>query len=105
MQRRWDNYGYAWGVFYEYEEEAWNRYASCFEDVNIQIDGVSQEIVNVIFTILGDVTGYDWLHKPLHKFGGKSAVELLKTEKGEKQYKCSLKNSLEELLIPENECS
>lgn len=28
-----------------------------------------------------------------------------KTEKGEKQYKCSLKNSLEELLIPENECS
>ena len=27
-----------------------------------------------------------------------------KTEKGEKQYKCSLKNSLEELLIPENEC-
>jgi len=38
--------------------------------------------VNVIFTILGDVTGYDWLHKPLHKFGGKSAVELLKTERG-----------------------
>ena len=87
MQRRWDNYGYAWGVFYEYEEEAWNRYASCFEDVNIQIDGVPQEIVNVIFTILGDVTGYDWLHKPLHKFGGKSAVELLKTEKGEKALK------------------
>ena len=24
-----------------------------------------------------------------------------KTEKGEKQYKCSLKNSLEELLIPD----
>lgn len=73
--------------FYEYEEEAWNRYASCFEDVNTQIDGVPQEIVNAIFTILGDATGYDWLHKPLHKFGGKSAVELLKTEKGEKALK------------------
>lgn len=47
--------------FYEYEEEAWNRYASCFEDVNTQIDGVPQEIVNAIFTILGDATGYDWL--------------------------------------------
>lgn len=28
--------------FYEYEEEVWNRYASCFEDVNTQIDGVPQ---------------------------------------------------------------
>ena len=64
--------------FYEYEEEAWNKYASCFEDVNTQIDGVPQEIVNAIFTILGDA---------LHKFGGKSAVELLKTEKGEKALK------------------
>ena len=73
--------------FYEYEEEAWNKYASCFEDVNTQIDGVPQEIVNAIFTILGDAIGYDWLHKPLHNFDGKSAVELLKTEKGEKALK------------------
>ena len=43
--------------------------------------------MNVIFTILGEVTGYDWLHKPLQKCGGKSAVELLKTEKGEKALK------------------
>ena len=49
--------------FNEYEEEAWNRYASCFEDVNIQIDDVPQEIVNAIFTILGDASGYDWLQK------------------------------------------
>ena len=73
--------------FSEYEEEAWNRYASCFEDVNIQIDGVPQEIVNAIFTNLGDTTGYDWLQKPLHKFYGKSAVELLKSKKGEKALK------------------
>ena len=46
-----------------------------------------QEIVNAIFTILGDAIGYDWLHKPLHNFDGKSAVELLKTEKGEKALK------------------
>ena len=51
--------------FYEYEEEAWNRYASCFEDVNTQIDGVPQEIVNAIFTILGEIPGQDWLHQPV----------------------------------------
>ena len=31
--------------FYEYDEEAWNRYVSCFETVNVQIDGVPQEEV------------------------------------------------------------
>lgn len=73
--------------FNEYEEEAWNRYTSCFEDVDTQIEGVPQEIVNAVFTILGDVSGYDWLHTSLHNFNGKSAVELLKTEKGEKALK------------------
>ncbi len=73
--------------FSEYEEETWNRYASCFENVSTQIYGVPQEIVNAIFTILGDKVGYDWMYTPLHKFNGKSAVELLKTEKGEKALK------------------
>lgn len=45
--------------FNEYDEETWNRYVSCFEDVNTQIDGVPQEIVNAIFAVLGDVAGYD----------------------------------------------
>jgi len=74
-------------LFHEYEEEAWNSYASCFEIVNVQIDGVPQEIVNAVCGILGERTGYDWLHKPLHNFNGKSAVELVKTEKGEKALK------------------
>lgn len=39
------------------------------------------------FSILGDVTECDWLHTPLHKLNGKSAVELVKTEKGEKALK------------------
>ena len=85
--------------FYEYEEEAWNKYASCFEDVNTQIDGVPQEIVNAIFTILGDATGYDWLHKPLHKFGGKSAVELLKTEKGVLEKICMILQLLQQICL------
>lgn len=73
--------------FDEYEAEAWNRYASCFEDVNTKIEGVPQEIVNAVCTILGEVAGKDWLYQPLHKFNGKSALELIKTEKGEKALK------------------
>jgi len=73
--------------FNEYEDEAWNSYASCFETVDAQIDGVPQEIVNAVYAILGERTGYDWLHIPLHNFNGKSAIELLKTEKGEKALK------------------
>lgn len=73
--------------FEEYNDEAWNRYASCFEDVNTKIDGVPQEIVNAVCTILGDDMGQVWLHQPLHKFNGKSALELIRTEKGEKALK------------------
>lgn len=56
-------------------------------DIQILGDNEINRRNHAIFTILGDATGYDWLHKPLHKFGGKSAVELLKTEKGEKALK------------------
>jgi len=73
--------------FSEYEDESWNRYASCFEKLNTQIEGVPQDIVNAVLTILGETEGYDWLHTPLRKFEGKSAVELAKTEKGQKALK------------------
>ena len=62
--------------------------ASCIYAANLEsVTREPQEIVNVIFNILGDNTGYDWLHKSLHKFDGKSAIELLKTKKGEKALK------------------
>lgn len=71
----------------QYDEKKWNKYASCFKDVTTHIDGVPQDIVNAVFAILGDVDGYKWLHTPLHKLDGKSAIELVKTEKGEKVLK------------------
>ncbi len=67
----------------EYNEEAWNKYISCFDDVNKRIDGIPQEIVNAVLTVLGDETGYNWLHTPLHRLGNKTAIELLKTQRGE----------------------
>ena len=60
--------------------------------MNTQIDSVPKEIVNAILTILGDAIGYDWLYKPLHKFDGKSIVELLKTEKALKTFIMRLPN-------------
>lgn len=71
----------------EYNEDGWNVFANCFEDLNIRIEGIPQDIVNSVLTILGSEDGYNWLHKPLHKFNGKSAIELLKTSEGNKALK------------------
>ena len=43
--------------------------------------------MNAIFTILEDTTRYDWSNNLLYKFDGKSAIEILKTEKEEKTLK------------------
>lgn len=71
----------------EYKEEEWNKYANCFDELNIHIEGVPQDIVDVVLTILGSDVGYNWLYTPLHKFDGKSALDLLKTPKGERALK------------------
>lgn len=70
----------------EYKENNWNDYANCFDELDIQIEGVPQDIVNAVLTVLG-AEGYDWLHRPLNQFNGKSALDLLKTHKGEKALK------------------
>lgn len=71
----------------EYNEENWIRYANCFNELNIHIEGIPQDIVNAVLTVLGNKTGYDWLHTPLRQFNGKNAFDLLKTEKGERALK------------------
>lgn len=70
----------------EYKEDDWNDYANCFDELNIHIEGVPQDIVNAVLTVLG-AEGYDWLHRSLNQFNGKSALDLLKTPKGEKALK------------------
>lgn len=71
----------------EYKEEEWNKYAKCFDKLNIYIEGIPQDIVDVVLTILGSDVGYNWLYAPLHKFDGKNALDLLKTPKGERALK------------------
>ncbi len=62
-----------------YKEENWTAYANCFENVNIHIDGIPQDIVNAVVGLLGDDTGYNWLHTPLHQF--KKCIRFVKNKK------------------------
>lgn len=71
----------------EYNEDNWIEYARCFEEADIHIKGIPQDIINAVVTILGAEVGYNWLRSPVHKLGGKNAIELLKTPKGEKALK------------------
>lgn len=71
----------------EYSEESWNAYSNCFVESDILVEGVPQDIVNAVVTILGDEVGCKWLHTPLHKLKGQNALVLLKTSKGERALK------------------
>ena len=71
----------------EYKEDEWDAFTNCFDELDICIEGIPHDIVNSVLTILGSEDGYNWLHKPLHKFNGKSAMELLKTSDGTKALK------------------
>lgn len=71
----------------EYNEELWMNFMKCFDETYIHIEGVPQDIVNAVVSILGDEVGCNWLHTPFHKFNGQNALDLLKTPKGEKALK------------------
>lgn len=71
----------------EYKEEKWNKYAACFKELNISVEGVPQDVINAVLTVLGEESGYDWLYIPLHQFNGRCAIDLLKIPNGEKALK------------------
>jgi hypothetical protein len=67
----------------EYDERGWKEYANSFEYVNVSLDGIPQDIVNAVLTILGEDTGAKWLNTPLKVFDGQTAIKILETERGE----------------------
>lgn len=71
----------------ELNEGDWKGFSQLFENVEVQIDGIPQDIVNAVITILGENAGKQWLKTPFSKFNGMNARELLKTKKGEKALK------------------
>lgn len=70
-----------------YKEKHWEEYASCFKDEGIRVEGIPQDIVNAVTTVLGEKAGITWLDTPLHALDEKTARELLQTENGEKVLK------------------
>lgn len=71
----------------EYNEENRKTFADCAAESDVCIDGIEQDIVNTVIGVLGRETGYNWLHTPLTKFDGKTAIELTQTAEGKKALK------------------
>ncbi len=64
-----------------YNDKDWKKYSKCFPKYDIKVDGVSQDVVNPIMHLVGNV---EWLNTPLKSLENKTAVELEKTEAGRK---------------------
>lgn len=71
----------------EYMEDNWIAYSRSFEESDIHIKGIPQDIINAVVAILGNEVGCHWLCSPFHNLGGENAIELLKTPKGERALK------------------
>ena len=48
----------------EYNAKKWEKYASCFEESDVHVDGMPQDIVNAVSTVLGEKAGITWLDTP-----------------------------------------
>ncbi len=72
--------------FDEYNDDDWTDFANSFSSVDVIIEGVPQDVINAVYSIIGE-NGDEWLKSPLRKFDGKTALDLLLSEKGEKALK------------------
>ena len=71
----------------EYDEKSWIEFVDCFGNYDVKVDGVPQNIINVIVGLLGEDAGIEWLQKPLNQFNEKPVLDLLNDENGEKALK------------------
>ena len=70
----------------EYKDETWNKFAKTVEPSELKVEGIPQDIVNVLVVKIG-FEAKEWLQTPFPNFNNKTALELLKTEKGTKALK------------------
>lgn len=70
----------------EYKDETWEKIANSVEKIELKIDGIPPDIINVLFFKIGTQTS-NWLKSNLIAFDGKTAKDLLSTEKGTKALK------------------
>lgn len=71
----------------EYDEHNWNEFVKCFKEIQVEIEGLPQDIINVVLNLLGKEMGYKWLVEPFSKFDNKTSLELMKTSVGERALK------------------
>ena len=72
----------------QFKEETWNKFAKTVEPSELKVEGIPQDIVNVlVFTLGTEDEAKEWLQTPFPNFNNKTALELLKTEKGTKALK------------------
>ena len=72
----------------EYKEETWEWFKNNVSNTELKVEGVPQDIVNVlVFKIGTESAAFEWLKGTFSMFNNKTALELLKTEKGTKALK------------------
>ena len=70
----------------QFKDETWNKFAKTVEPAELKVEGIPQDIVNVLVFKIG-FEAKEWLKRHLTAFGGKTAKDLLATEKGTKALK------------------
>ena len=69
----------------EFNKSSWEKLAKSCRKSKTKVKGIPQEIVDVVSFILGENEAEEWLRRL--KIDGKSAIELSKTQNGEKALK------------------
>ena len=70
----------------QFNEETWNKFAKTVEPSELKVEGIPQDIVDVLVFKIG-LQAKEWLKRHLTAFNGKTAKDLLATEKGTKALK------------------
>ncbi|WP_372519392.1 antitoxin Xre/MbcA/ParS toxin-binding domain-containing protein [Candidatus Ruminimicrobiellum ovillum] len=72
----------------EYKDETWEKIANSIKKTKLKIEGIPQDIIDVlVFTLDSEIEASEWLKRNLTAFDGKTAKDLLSTEKGTKALK------------------
>lgn len=70
----------------KYSDYYWRNLTNCFSESSLKIEGMPQDIINVLVGIIGEET-IEWIDRPLHMLDDETARNLVKTEEGCKALK------------------
>ncbi len=73
----------------EYRDDYWKDIVDCFEKSTLKIEGIPQDIINVLDGLMGE-SAVKWVDTPLQMLDNETARNLVKTEDGYKALKVLL---------------